>query len=178
MGNHLLLPILSTFSKISEKLIYNRTQSLLEKHSFILPTQNGFRPAYSTSHAMIDTLTSTLDNMNVNNNTALQVLDIKRAFDTVNHDIMLNKINNYGIRGIANKLIASFLANKKQCIFLNHTQSNYRYFKCGVLQRSVLGSLLFTVYINDLSSATNFAPRLYADDTCLILQNDSTSNLQ
>ena len=86
-------------------------------------------------------------------------------------------MNNYGTKGIANKLIAFFLANKKQCIFLNHTQSNYRYFKCGVLQRSVLGSLLFTVYINDLSSATNFAPRLYADDTWLILQNDSTSNL-
>ena len=71
MGNYRPISILSTFSKILEKLIYNRTKSFLEKHSIILTTQYGFRPAYSTSHAMIDILTSTLDNINVNKNTAL-----------------------------------------------------------------------------------------------------------
>ena len=65
MGNYRPISIFSTFSKILEKLIYNRTQSFLEKHSITLPTQYGFRPAYSTSHAMIDILTSTLDNINV-----------------------------------------------------------------------------------------------------------------
>ena len=81
-GNYRPISILSTFSKILEKLIYNRTQSFLEKHSITLPTQYGFRPAYSTSHAMIDILTSTLDNINVNKNTALLLLDLKKAFDT------------------------------------------------------------------------------------------------
>ena len=71
---------------------------------------------------MIDILTSTLDNINVNRNTALLLLDLKKAFDTVNHDILLNKMNHYGIRGIANNLFASFLANRKQYIFLNHAQ--------------------------------------------------------
>ena len=84
-----------------------------------------------------------------------------------------------GIRGNANNLFASFLANRKQYIFLNHTQSNYRYIKCGVPQGSVLDPLLFTIYINDISSSTNSAPRLYADiDTCLILQDDNISNLK
>ena len=124
MGNYRPTCILSTFSKILEKLIYNRTQSFLEKHSITLPTHYGFRPAYSTSHAMIDILTSTLDNIYVNKNTALLLLDLKKAFDTLNHDILLNKMNHYGIRGIANNLFASFLANRKQYIFLNHTQSN------------------------------------------------------
>ena len=87
-------------------------------------------------------------------------------------------MNHYRIRGIANNLFASFLANRKQYVFLNHTQSNYRYIKCGVPQGSVLGPLLFTLYINDISSSTNSAPRLFADDTCLFLQDDSISNLK
>ena len=69
---------------------------------------------------MIDILTSTLDNINVNKNTALLLLDLKKAFDTVNHDILLNKMNHYGIRGNANNLFASFSANRKQYVFLNH----------------------------------------------------------
>ena len=178
MGSYRPISILSTFSKILEKLIYSRTQSFLEKHSITLPTQYGFRPAYSTSHAMIDILTSTLDNINVNKNTALLLLDLKKAFDTVNHDIMLKKLNHYGIRGIANKLFASFLANRKQYVFLNHTQSNCGCINCEVPQGSVLGPLLFTLHINDISSSTNSAPRLYADDTCLILQGESISNLK
>ena len=111
-------------------------------------------------------------------NTALLLLDLKKAFDTVNHDILLNKMNHYGIRGIGNKLFASFLASRKQYIFLNHTQSNYMRINCRVPQGSVLGPLLFTLYINDISSFTNFAPRLYADDTCLTLQDESISNLK
>ena len=178
MSNYRPIPILSTFSKILEKLIYNRTQSFLEKHSITLPAQYGFRSVYSTSHAMIDILTSTLDNINVNKNTALLLLDLKKAFDTVNHDILLNEINHYGIRGNANNLFASFLANRKRYVFLNHTQSNYRYIKCSVPQGSVLGPMLFTIYINDISSSTNSAPRLYADDTCLISQDNRTSNLK
>ena len=94
---------------------------------------------------MIDILTSTMDNINVNKNTALLLLDVKKAFDTMNHDILLNKLNHYGIRGIANKLYASYSANRKQYVFLNHTQSNYRCFNCGVPQGSVLGPLLFTL---------------------------------
>ena len=112
MGNYRPISILSTFSKILEKLFYNRIQSFLEKHSIILPAQYGFKPAYSTSHAMIDILTLTLDNINVNKNTSLQLLDLKKAFNTVNHDILLNKMYHYGIRGIANNLFASFLANR------------------------------------------------------------------
>ena len=84
----------------------------------------------------------------------------------------------YGIRGNANNLLASFLANRKQYVFLNHTQFNYRYIKCGVPQGSVLGPLLFTIYINDISSSTNSASMLYADDTCLISHDDSISNLK
>ena len=95
---------------------------------------------------MIDILTSTLDNIHVNKNTAILLLDLKKAFGTVNHNILLNKRNRYGIRRIANKLFASFLANRKQYVLLNHTQSNYRHIKCDVPQGLVLGPLLFALY--------------------------------
>ena len=123
MDNYRPLSILSTFSKILEKLIYNRTQSFLEKHSIILRTQYGFRPAYSTSHAMIDISTSTLDNINADKNTALLLLNLKKAFDTVNRDILLNKMNHYGITEIANNLFVSFPANRKQFVFTNRWSS-------------------------------------------------------
>ena len=117
---------------------------------------------------MLDIFTSSLDNLNLNKNTALLLLDLKKAFDTVNHEILLSKLHHYGIRGNANKLFASFLTNRQQYVFLNHTQSNCRPINCGVPQGSVLALLLFTLYINDINSVSQSAPRLYADDTCLI----------
>ena len=95
MGYYRPISILSTFSKILQKLVYNGTQSFLEKHFITLPTQYGFRPAYSTSHAMIDILTLTQNNINVNKSTALLLQDLKKVFDTANHDVLLNKMNHH-----------------------------------------------------------------------------------
>ena len=114
---------------------------------------------------MLDIFTPSLDNLNLNKNTALLLLDLKKAFDTVNHEILLSKRHHYGIQGNANKLFASFLTNRQQYVFLNYTQSNCRPINCGVPQGSVLGPLLFTLYINDINSVSQSAPRLYADDT-------------
>ena len=127
---------------------------------------------------MLDIFTSSLDNLNLNKNTALLLLDLKKAFDTVNHEILLSKLHHCDIRGNANKLFASFLTNRQQYVFLNHTQSNCRPINCGVPQGSVLGPLLFTLYINDINSVSQSAPRLYADDTCLILQHENISGLK
>ena len=104
IGNYRPISILSSFSKILEKLICKRTHSFLDKHLILLPTQYGFRPAHSTkfTHAMLDIFTSSLDNLNLNKNTALLLLDLKKAFDTVNHEILLSKLHHYGIRGNAN----------------------------------------------------------------------------
>ena len=131
-----------------------------------------------TVHNLLDIFTSSLDNLNLNKNTALLLRDLKKAFDTVNHEILLSKLHHYGIRGNANKLFASFLTNRQQYVFLNHTQSNCRPINCGVPQGSVLGPLLFTLCINDINSVSQSAPRLYADDTCLILQHENISGLK
>ena len=102
-------------------------------------------------------------------------MDLRKAFDTVNHNILLNKLEQYGIRGVAHKFFSSFLSNRCQYISLNNKQSTCKKIICGVPQGSVLGPLLFTLYIDDINSSTSDCPKLFADDTCVILQ-DSTLN--
>ena len=106
------------------------------------------------------------------------MLHLKKVFDTVNHEILLSKLHHNGIRGNANKWFATFLTNRRQYVFLNHTQSNCRPNKSRVSQDSVLDPLLFTLYINDKTSAFNSASRLHANDTCLILQHGNMSSLK
>jgi len=92
IGNYRPISILSTFSKILEKLICKRTHSFLDKNSVIIPTQHGFQLAYSTTHAMLDILTASLDKINLNQCSALLLLDLRKAFDTVSHDLLLKKL--------------------------------------------------------------------------------------
>ena len=95
IGNYRTISILSSFSKIIEKLICRRTYTYSEKYSILLPNQYGFKPAYSATHAMIDVFTISLDNLNLNKNTALILLDLKTAFDTESHEILLSKLLHY-----------------------------------------------------------------------------------
>ena len=105
-SNYRSISILLTFSKILEKLICVRTRKFLHKHSILSPTQYGFRPMHWTSDAMLD-LSSTFDNINNHQYTALLVLDLKKVFDAVSHEILINKMNHYGIRGTAKTLFTS-----------------------------------------------------------------------
>ena len=98
ISNYRPISILSTSSKILEKLICVRARQFLQKHSILSPTQYGFRPMLSTSDATPDLLTSTYDNINNHQYTALLFLDLKKAFYTVNHEILINKMDDYGIR--------------------------------------------------------------------------------
>ena len=145
--------------------------------SVISSNQYGFRSSLSTTHVMLDVLTSTYDNVNDNTITALLLFDLNKAFDTVQHDILLRKLEHYGIRGTAQNLIASFLRNRQQYVSLHTAQSHKMYITCGVPQGLVLGPLLFTLYINDIANFTSSTPRLFADDTCLILLHKNLPDL-
>ena len=95
-------------------------------------------------------------------------LDLSKAFDTVNHSILLSKLDLYGIPGNANQWFRSYLSNRKQKVFVNGVESNFLLVNSGVPQGSILGPFLFLVYINDFEKATNyFSLRLFADDTSL-----------
>ena len=95
-------------------------------------------------------------------------LDFSKAFDTVNHDILLQKLYHYGIRGMALKWFQSYLSDRYQYVTYNGTESAKQNIKCGVPQGSILGPLLFLIYINDLANVCEYMmPLLFADDTNL-----------
>ena len=177
VSNYRLISILSPISKILEKLIHVRAINVFNKHSVLLPTQYGFRANHSTSHALTDVLASLYDNINDEKYTALLLLDLKKAFDTVNHKTLLTKLEHYGICGPTLDLFASFLTKRLQYVSLENHQSNLKKINYGVPQGSVLGSLLFNIYINDISTSVFCTPRLFADDTCLIVDDKNINDL-
>ena len=110
---------ISIFSSIS-KVLHVRSSTFLNKHSILLQTQYGFRANHSTKHALLDVITSSYDNINNSKFTALVLLDLRKAFDAVNHTILLSKLKQYGIQGVAHKLLSSFLSNRCQYISLDN----------------------------------------------------------
>ena len=105
----------------------------------------------------------------------LIMIDLRKAFDTVCHKKLLIKLEHYGIRGIANT--ASYLKSRKQFISINRIKSNMLNIEIGVPQGSILGPLLYVIYVNDISIALNCIRRLYADDTCLVIHEHQTNIL-
>ena len=106
------------------------------------------------------------------------MVDLTKAFDTVNHELLLNKLEQYRIRETAHSLLSSYLTNRMQYIDLNKFNSSFQRIKYGVSQGSTPSPLLFLIFINDITNATIIIPRLYADDTCLILNDHSPKQLQ
>ena len=110
---------------------------------------------------------------------AVLIIDLKKAFDTVNHEILLAKLGNYGIRGVINSWFRSYLTDRKQTTEVNNVVSEAETTLCGVPQGSVLGPLLFLLFINDIyKSSSLFAFYLFADDTSIILANNNLKELE
>ena len=105
-------------------------------------------------------------------------MDLRKAFGTVSHKILLHKLHHYSIRGPAYALIKNYLTSRNQFVTFRYTSSSTKPINIGVPQGSILGPLLFLIYINDVPNAINSTPRLFADDTCLILRQSSLSSLK
>ena len=146
--------------------MYNRLLKFLNKQDLFNQFQFGFRNKHSTFMALIillENLVKALDNRNCAVGT---FLDFQKAFDTVDHCILLDKLHIYGIRGIAHEWFSSYMSKRHQSVMYNNFESDYKEIKCGVPHGSVLGPLLFLIYINDLPSVSKlFMPILFADDT-------------
>ena len=178
LNNYRPISILSSASKILEKLVHKRLTKFFDKHCILCPTQYGFRKNVSAEHALIDVITTSFDKINENQHSALLFLDLKKAFDTVNHDILLAKLDHYGIRGPAHDLLVSYLTDRKQFVEVASIKSEYKQITCGVPQGSILGPLLFNIYINDLHTSINSSVKLFADDACVTLNANNVASLQ
>ena len=143
----------------------------VDRNNILAPNQFGFRKNYSTNHAILNLITKCNDDFQNKLFSYLILLDVKKAFDSVSHDILVAKLHRYGIRGIANDLFASYLANRQQYTIINNCSSNLKRVIFGVPQGSILGPLLFSIYVNDLCFLFNSTPQLYADDTAVLLQH-------
>jgi len=130
--------------------------------------QYDFRLSFSPEHAVLDIVSSCYENILEKLIAGLIMLDLKKAFDSVTHHILLIKLEHYGIRGNAHSLILSYLLNRKQYVHIHNVNSTFLSINYGVLQGSILGPLLLFLYIKDLENSLDTIPRLYADDTCII----------
>ena len=178
ISNYGPISLLLSISKIYERAIYNQTILFFDRNNILAPNQFGFRKSYSTNHAILNLITKCYDNIQNKLFSNLILLDVKKAFDSVSHDILVAKLHHYGIRGIANDLFASHLANRQQYTIINNCSSNLERVIFGVPQGSILGPLLFSIYVNDLCFLFNSIPQLYADDTAILLQHKNIIDLE
>ena len=165
-----LISLLSIFDKLLEKIMKSRLYSYLESNNILFDYQFGFRHNHSTTLALIDVVDKLYENLDKHNKVIGIYLDLQKAFDTVNHDILLHKLHNYGIRGVALDWFRNYLTGRYQYTTVNGVNSELTAVTCGVPQGSALGSVLFLVYVSDIKNAVpGDQIKLIADDTNLFV---------
>ena len=179
VSNYRPISLLSNINKIFEKLVYSRLYSFLNIHNCIHELQFGFRAKHSTNHALTSLTEMIREALDGSNFACGIFVDFQKAFDTVDHTILLKKLEHYGVRGLANNWFKSYLTNRQQFVSINGFNSTLKVMKYGVPQGSVLGPLLFLIYINDLNKAMKFCTtHHFADDTNLLYISKSIKQIQ
>ena len=159
--------------------MYNRLIPFLESHNILSATQFGFQKGKGINDAIWSFIKSVLDAKDNSDQTMGLFLDLSKAFDMVNHEILIRKLNKFGLRGLAENWFKSYLSDRKQLVEINSAKSSSKIVEHGVPQGSILGPILFLLYINDLPlNITQAKVILFADDTNLIFNSFDSINLQ
>ena len=174
LDNYRPISTLPIFSKIFEKLIYTRIYDFLVAKNVLYEKQFGFRRNHSTSHAINYSIKYIADKIEQKKHVIGIFLDLSKAFDTICHEKLLVKLDSYGIRGNCLKLIKNYLLNRKQITKFNNFKSDSKNIMFGVPQGSVLGPLIFLLYINDIvNSAFEGETVIFADDTNIFVTGNN-----
>jgi len=175
--NYRPISLLSCFSKILEKVVCLRLSSFLESNSILSPVQFGFRKDHSVTHPMVHMMNYISTALNKKETAVAIFCDLRKAFDTVNHEILFKKMYKIGIRNKELDWFKSYLSNRKQFVSINGISSSLLEILLGVPQGSILGPILFLIYINDLPSSSLLRSLLFADDTALLARGSNINDL-
>ena len=176
--NYKPISVLPGFSKLLERIMYNRLYKFLVENNILYQKQFGFQNAHSTEHAILQLVNQIAEAFSQRRYTLGIFLDLSKAFYTVNDKILLEKLKAYGIQSENLKWFRSYLSNRKQFILCNDFKTKMKIVKCGVPQGSILGPLLFLIFVNDLSNSTKVLdPVLFTDDTNLFYSDNNIRTL-
>jgi exonuclease III len=168
--NYRPISLLSIIGKILERLIYNQLTDFLLRYNILFKSQHGFREGHSTTHAMIDFISSINEALDKGELSYGVFCDLSKAFDTINHQILFKKLDHYGIRGMALNLLKNYFTGRSQFVSFNGENSGELPLSTGVPQGSILGPLIFLIYVNDLSASTDALRFVtFADDSNLLI---------
>jgi hypothetical protein len=163
--NYRPIALLSSLSKTLEKIVANRLTNHLVNHKLLFEGQFGFQRNRNTEQNLVRIVNYISSKMN-NGEYCLGVfLDLKKAFDVCSHEILLKKLNNLGIRGVAARWFENYLSDRKQLVELGSSKSSTKALTISIIQGSILGPILFNIFINDLPRATTLHMTMFADDT-------------
>ena len=179
LDNYRPISIIPVVAKVFERIIYDQLYAFLMDNNILSSYQSSFRSLHSTVTSLLEATDDWVYNIDQGNVIAVVFLDLKKAFDTVDHTILISKLAVHGIGGASIEWLKSYLSERNQKCFLNGSLSNSCVLSCGIPQGTILGPLLFLLYINDLPNCLSHSqPRMYADDTHLALAGNSANSIE